>query len=147
MPDSRAERADESRSVLRDSTPRRLTRDQRLRRRKDFIRVQTDGDRVTTKHFVFLVALNTPGAPARLGITATRKIGCAVVRNRAKRLVRETFRHLPELVPEGVDMVVIVRKALDGLTTPDVIREWRSVDRVLRRRAMALLDRQDPRPT
>ena len=84
------------------------------------------------------MALHTPDAPARLGITVTRRVGCAVVRNRAKRLVRETFRHLPGLLPQGVDMVVIVRKALDTLSTPDVIREWQGVERVLRRRAKSL---------
>lgn len=73
-------------------------------------------------------------APTRLGITVTRRVGCAVVRNRAKRLVRETFRQLSEHLPEGVDMVVIVRKALHGLTTPDVIHEWQGVERLLRRR-------------
>ena len=36
-------------------------------------------------------------APARLGITASRRVGGAVVRNRAKRLVREAFRATPEL--------------------------------------------------
>lgn len=93
---------------------------------------------MTTKHFVFLMALRTPRAPTRLGITVTRRVGCAVVRNRAKRLVRETFRQLSGLVPEGVDMVVIVRRPLDGMTTPDVIREWRSVENLLRRRAAEL---------
>lgn len=115
-----------------------LTREQRLRRRQDFLRVQSGGARVTTKHFVFLMAPRTPYAPTRLGITVTRKVGCAVVRNQAKRLVRETFRQLSGRLPEGVDMVVIVRRALDGLTTPDVVREWTGVDRVLHRRALGL---------
>ncbi len=115
-----------------------LTREQRLRRRKDFVRVQTDGVRTTTKHFVFLVASQSSDAPARLGITVTRKVGCAVVRNRAKRLVRETFRQLPGLLPRGVDMVVIVRKALHGLQASDVKSEWLDVESLLRRRAFSV---------
>ena len=138
MPDPRAVGDGASIDGPTPSPSKCLTREQRLRRRQDFLRVQSGGARVTTKHFVFLMAPRTPHAPTRLGITVTRKVGCAVVRNRAKRLVRETFRQLSGRLPEGVDMVVIVRKALDGLTTPDVVQEWTGVERVLRRRASGL---------
>ncbi len=48
--------------------------------------------------------------PARLGIAATRKMGAAVERNRAKRLARELFRHHK---PEGaVDVVVVPRREM-----------------------------------
>jgi len=49
---------------------------------------------------------NTQGQ-SRLGIAATRKLGGAVVRNRAKRLVRALFRNAE--VPPGLDIVVIPR--------------------------------------
>lgn len=51
-----------------------------------------------------------PGAAGqgRLGLTATRKVGCAVVRNRARRLLREAFRRHPEAFA-GWDIVVNVR--------------------------------------
>lgn len=147
MPVSRAESADESQNVeaQRRSSSKCFSREQRLRRRPDFLRVQSGGARVTTKHFVFLMALRTPSEPTRLGVTVTRRVGCAVVRNRAKRLVRETFRQLSGRLPEGVDMVVIVRRPLDGLTTPDVIREWQGVENVLRRRAAGLSAPSDDR--
>jgi ribonuclease P protein component len=47
---------------------------------------------------------------ARLGIAATRKMGAAVARNRAKRLVRELFRHHKPSTP--VDVVVVPRREL-----------------------------------
>lgn len=84
------------------------------------------------------MAPRTDHAPTRLGITVTKKVGCAVVRNRAKRLVREVFRQLSRSLPQGVDMVVIVRKPLHGLTTPDVIRQWRGAQERLHRKAAAL---------
>ena len=48
--------------------------------------------------------------PARLGIAATRKMGAAVERNRAKRLVRELFRHNKPAV--AVDVVVVPRREI-----------------------------------
>jgi len=48
--------------------------------------------------------------PARLGIAATRKMGAAVERNRAKRLVRELFRH--NKPSTAVDVVVVPRREL-----------------------------------
>jgi ribonuclease P protein component len=47
---------------------------------------------------------------ARLGIAATRKMGPAVERNRAKRLVRELFRH--HKPAEGIDVVVVPRREM-----------------------------------
>jgi ribonuclease P protein component len=58
-----------------------------------------------------LFGLCRAGNGCRLGITATRKIGSAVVRNRARRRIRELFRkQSPHLVWEG-DVVVNVRRA------------------------------------
>ena len=74
-------------------------------------------------------------APARLGITASRKLGNAPVRNRAKRLVREAFRATRDLWPPGVDLVVIVRRPLQGMKLDDLVTEWRQVSGLVRRRA------------
>jgi ribonuclease P protein component len=46
----------------------------------------------------------------RLGITATKKIGNAVQRNRARRLIREAYRLSEEGLPTGVDIVVVARQ-------------------------------------
>ena len=117
-------------------------RDRRVRRRADYLRIQGHGCRVTSKHFVFLLALRESPGPARLGITVSRKVGTAVVRNRAKRLVREAFQHLPDLVPDGVDLVVIVRSMWTGAKMADVVTEWQGVARVLARQARLVL--RDP---
>ena len=47
---------------------------------------------------------------ARLGIAATRKLGGAVLRNRAKRLIREVFRR--NKIAQGFDVVVIPKREL-----------------------------------
>lgn len=58
--------------------------------------------------------------PSRLGITASRKVGNAVRRNRVRRLVREWFRRVSPLLPEHLDMVVVCRSDLPHLNLEDV---------------------------
>jgi ribonuclease P protein component len=116
-----------------------------VRKRADFERIQGSGERVDTRHFVFvLAAQSSPGQP-RLGITASRRIGNAPARNRAKRLVREAFRSTRELWPQGIDLVVIVRKPLADLKLAAVVEEWRGASQGLARR-MQKLGRVAPEP-
>jgi ribonuclease P protein component len=60
---------------------------------------------------------------SRLGVTATRKMGGAVSRNRAKRRVREIFR--TNAFPTGLDMVVVVRRELIEAGWNDLVDEFR----------------------
>lgn len=69
----------------------------------------------------------------------TRKLGNAVARNRVKRLCRECFRRLPELLPCGVDLVVIGRQGADGLVLAQVMAEWSTAAPKLRRCAQEAL--------
>jgi ribonuclease P protein component len=78
----------------------------RIRRRPEFLRVYEHGFRVRARLMTVVAHPNVQG-PSRLGIAATRKLGGAVVRNRAKRLVRELFRNAD--VPQGLDIVIIPR--------------------------------------
>ena len=111
-----------------------MIRKTRVRKRAEFERIQKGGARVTTRSFVLIVAGRPDEGPARLGITASRKIGGAVVRNRAKRLVREAFRALGELFPTGIDLVVIVRKPPGEMKAADVADEWLRARKELSRR-------------
>ena len=113
----------------------RFSATQRLRKRRDFQRVQSSGLRVVSRRFVFLFcpSAESARAPCRLGIVASRRIGNAVVRNRAKRLVREAFRATRELWLAGVDLVVIVRQPLTAVGIGPVVEEWLGVGPQLKR--------------
>ncbi len=70
----------------------------------------------------------------RLGIVVSKRVGNAVVRNRAKRLTREAFRTLRSVWPRGIEIVVIVRAPLGRLKLGEVVAEWQDVSKQLRRR-------------
>ncbi len=83
----------------------------RLKRRREFQRVAGKGLRAARPGLV-LQALPDTGGVLRVGFTATKKLGNAVVRNRAKRRLREAARlTLGEGGPEGWDLVLIGREA------------------------------------
>jgi ribonuclease P protein component len=107
-------------------------RDRRIRKRADFVRVQKDGAAVRTPHFVLLVARSNVTGPSRLGIVTTKRIGVAVVRNRIKRLCRESFRLAPEMLPKGIDLVVIAKEGAGTLALRDVQAEWTRASAKLR---------------
>jgi ribonuclease P protein component len=117
-----------------------VNRTTRVRKRAEFDRIQKGGARVPTRSFVLIVAARSDRGPARLGITASRKIGGAVTRNRAKRLVRAAFRVHAGLFPPGIDLVVIVRKPPGTLKTADVAAEWQAAEKHITRRIREVLD-------
>lgn len=100
-----------------EAAPRRFffRKGNRLLKRADFLRVYDQGRayRRSLVHVFVLKEEAVDGAlpPTRLGITATRKSGKSVYRNRGRRLVREAYRlMLPELEP-GYSLVVNVMRA------------------------------------
>jgi ribonuclease P protein component len=97
----------------------RITREMRLRRRAEFLAVQSDGLKLHGRHVLALARKRSdPELVGRLGITVTKKVGNAVVRNRIKRLVREWMR-LHGWVPVGWDMVVVAKESAARQVHPD----------------------------
>jgi len=117
----------------------RLRPDDRLKRRRDFRRVQGSGVRAHTRHFVLALA-PSPHGPGRVGITVTRKVGNAVERNRVKRLVREVFRRHRTWFPPGMDVVFIAKRGAPAVDYETLREELRRARRTLERRAAELCE-------
>ena len=114
-------------------------KERRLRRRSDFLAVQTGGSRITLPSFIVLLRARRDDGPARLGITVTRKFGGAVQRNRLKRLMREIFRLSPHQFPDGIDFVVIPKATAPGrLELAPLAEEWARGARLIAARADSL---------
>ena len=89
----------------------RFTKARRVRRRDEYQKVFELSLRVKGRFATVLVGPSETGT-ARLGIVASRKLGDAVRRNRAKRLIREIFRRTVLPSGKGLDVVVIPRREL-----------------------------------
>ena len=97
----------------------RITKEMRLRRRAEFVAVQSEGRKHHGRHLLAIARKRSdPERVGRLGITVTKKVGNAVVRNRIKRLIREWMR-LHGWVPTGWDLVVVAKDSAARQGHPD----------------------------
>jgi ribonuclease P protein component len=118
--------------------PQGFPRALRLRRRPEFLRAQRLGHKHHMRHFLVFVTEQVPEhvpLPTRLGVTVTRKVGSAVVRNRIKRLVREAFRRERHRLEPGYDMVWVAKRTAGDTSYLDVVSDLQVLARKLKRRS------------
>lgn len=96
-----------------------FSRDDRLRKRRDFEECYASGIRVSGRHLqVFLLP---GGGGLKLGLSVPRRVGIAVTRNRVRRRLREIFRrNRSSLSGPGGHLVVNVRKSAGEATFADL---------------------------
>jgi ribonuclease P protein component len=107
----------------------------RIRRRAEFTQVYERGARVHSRYATVFILANNRDV-SRLGIAATKKLGGAVQRNRAKRLIREVFRR--NYFAQGFDIVVVPKREALGASLTVLEADYRNLlERRLRRRTGA----------
>jgi ribonuclease P protein component len=95
-----------------------FSKGERLRKRPEFVLLSEAGKSFHTAHFIIVWCV-TATCHARLGVTVSRKVGNAVVRNRVKRLIREYFR-LNKDKFQKADYNIIAKKGAEGLLFQDI---------------------------
>ena len=114
-------------SVSRSEAPQtdqRFPRNCRLTARRQFLEVYKRGHKVRRPSFTVFGLANDVGR-CRIGLTVTRKIGGAVIRNRIKRVLREAFRRHEMKLQRPMDLVFNAQRALSSMSADQIEREIR----------------------
>jgi ribonuclease P protein component len=102
--------------------PRSLLRS--LTGKRDFELVFKEGVCLASQYLVIYARMNQLNIK-RLGLSVSRKLGSAVMRNRIKRLLRESMRTVLEEIPSGCDVVIIAKKSSTKGRLDDFTRDIR----------------------
>ncbi len=102
----------------------RLGRASRLGQNRDFARVRQQGERLALGCLVANWHRLPDGAAPKVGIVTSRKIGGAVERSRARRLLRESFRQHQHELARPVELVLVARNSIAGKKFAEVERDF-----------------------
>lgn len=91
-----------------------LPRNYRIQRNGDFSRIKREGQRVVQGCLILNWRLLPEAIGSRVGVITSKRIGNAVARNRARRLLREAFRQHQTQLVLPVDLVLIARNSIVG---------------------------------
>ena len=96
----------------------------RIKQGRDFLRIKQNGQRLAVGCLIANWCKLPPGSGIRLGVVTSSKIGNAVVRNRARRLLREAFRVHQYDLTEPIDLVLVARASIAGKTLASVEKDF-----------------------
>ncbi len=107
-----------------------FTARQHLRRSVEFATVRAKGRRVDCGAFILQLLPradleeNASTNNRRLGVIASKRVGPAVARNRARRVLREIFRLNQESLPQNCDVVMVARASIDRYGFDELQRRY-----------------------
>lgn len=101
-----------------------LPRERRIKQGRDFARAKTQGKRVSSGCLIANWLTLPAGSPTRLGVITARRVGGAVARARARRLLREAFRIHQLALREPVDLILVAQPSIAGKGFADVERDY-----------------------
>ena len=96
---------------------------ERIKKKSDFTALYKKGNRYRGRYFI-LVYLSNDLTFSRIGVVASKKIGNAVERNKAKRWARALFRQHKELLAGSLDLIVITKQDIKEATWLSLQQEY-----------------------
>ena len=105
----------------------RLGRDLRLGQNRDFARVRQQGERLALGCLIANWHRLPDGASPKLGVVTSKRIGNAVARSRARRLLRESFRLHQHEFSQPVELVLVARNSIAGRDFAEVEKDLLAV--------------------
>lgn len=102
----------------------RLGRTSRVTQNRDFIRIRQEGQRLAQGCLVANWHELPEGVHPKLGVVTSRKIGGAVQRTRARRLLRESFRLHQHEFTQPVELILVARNSIAGKRFAEVERDF-----------------------
>jgi ribonuclease P protein component len=109
---------------------------QRIRKKKDFLVLYKNGHRYKSRYFRLIYSISALPY-SRVGVVASRKVGGAVVRNKAKRWMRELFRRNRDMLESPLDVLIVAMPEMARATWAELREEFllavREVGRRMRR--------------
>ena len=108
------------------ATPQRLGfgRSARIKQSRDFARLRQHGKRLTLGCLIANWQGLPPNASSRLGVITPASVGGAVIRNRARRLLREAFRLHQHDLAGPIDLVLVARKSIAEKAFSEVEKDF-----------------------
>ena len=105
-----------------------LPRNEIIKNKRDFSRVYSMGKSFACRDMVIYI-LNDERCNGKVGFAAGKKLGCAVIRNRVKRLLRETYRLCKNDIRRDFAMILVGRKNLTQAKLDTAIKSFRELCR------------------
>ena len=96
----------------------------RLKQGRDFARLRQEGERLAHGCLIANWRSLPAGTSSRLGVITAGRLGNAVVRNRARRLLRESYRLHQHELQQAVELVLVARPSIVGRAFADVERDF-----------------------
>ena len=104
--------------------PLRLARASRVTQSRDFLRIRQQGERLAQGCLVANWNKLPDGASPKLGVVTSKKIGGAVQRVRARRLLRESFRLHQHEFTQPIELILVARNSIAGKKFADVEKDF-----------------------
>lgn len=99
---------------------------ERLLKRGGYLSLSRDGKKCHKKHFLCIYK-RRGGTRSRLGITVSKKVGKAVIRNRLKRMCREFFRHNKHRLESAWDINIIARHSAGAVPRKKALKSLEEI--------------------